>query len=179
MLGDDVELAVGDFDDPGSIQAALDGVDGVFLACSNQPRQVEYEKRVIDAAEEMGVRRIVKLFALGAEIGSPVAFWDWHARIEHHLRASDVPSVILQPTFSMANLLASIEAIQYTGKLFAPAGDAGISMIHPQDVADVASVALIEDGHKGEMYRSPARRRSPSVRWLDTSGERSGARSST
>jgi uncharacterized protein YbjT (DUF2867 family) len=76
MLGDDVELAVGDFDDPGSIQAALDGVDGVFLACSNQPRQVEYEKRVIDAAEEMGVRRIVKLSALGAEIGSPVAFWD-------------------------------------------------------------------------------------------------------
>jgi uncharacterized protein YbjT (DUF2867 family) len=152
MLGDDVELAVGDFDDPGSIQAALDSVDGVFLACSNQPRQVEYEKRVIDAAEEMGVRRIVKLSALGAEIGSPVAFWDWHARIEHHLRASNVHSVILRPTFSMANLLASAQVIRYTSKLFAPAGDARISMIHPQDVADVASVALIEDGHEGETY---------------------------
>ena len=152
MLGDDVELAVGDFGDPESIRAALDGVDGVFLACSNQPRQVEYETRVIDAAGEMGVRRIVKLSALGAQVGSPVAFWDWHARIEYHLRTSGVPSVILRPTFSMANLLASAEAIKYTGKLFAPAGDAGISMVHPQDVAAVASVTLVEDGHEGATY---------------------------
>ena len=152
MLGEEVEIAAGDFGDPGSIRAALDGVDGVFLACSNQARQVEYETRVIDAAEEAGVRRIVKLSALGAEIGAPVAFWDWHARIEDHLRASDVPYVILRPTFSMANLLASAEAVRYTGKLFAPAGDAGISMIHPQDVAAVASVTLVEAGHDGKTY---------------------------
>jgi uncharacterized protein YbjT (DUF2867 family) len=131
MLGEKVELAVGDFGDPGSIQAALDGVDGVFLACSNQPRQVEYEQRVIDVAEEMGVRRIIKLSALGAEIGSPVAFWDWHARIEVHLRACGVPFVILRPTFSMANLLASAGAVQYTRKLFMPVGDAKVSMYPP------------------------------------------------
>jgi len=69
MLGDDVDLAVGDFGDPASIRAALDGVSGVFLACGNQPRQVEYETRVIDLAQEAGVRRIVKLSALGAEVG--------------------------------------------------------------------------------------------------------------
>jgi uncharacterized protein YbjT (DUF2867 family) len=152
LLGDDAELAVGDFGDKGSIHAALDGADGVFLACSNQPRQVEYEKRVIDAAEEMGVRRIVKLSALGAGVGSPVAFWDWHARIEHHLRASGVPFAILRPTFSMANLLGSAEAIKHTGKLFAPAGDAGVSMIHPRDVAAVASVVLTAAGHDGHTY---------------------------
>ena len=32
MLGVDVDLAVGDFGDPASIRAALDGVSGVFLA---------------------------------------------------------------------------------------------------------------------------------------------------
>jgi uncharacterized protein YbjT (DUF2867 family) len=152
MLGDGLELALGDFDDSESLRRAMEGVQGVFLACSNQPRQVEYETRVIDAAEQMGIRRIVKLSALGAETGAPVAFWDWHARIEHHLRTSDVPSVILRPTFGMTNLLASAEAVKYTGKLFAPAGDAGISMIHPQDVAAVASVVLTEDGHDAKTY---------------------------
>jgi uncharacterized protein YbjT (DUF2867 family) len=152
MLGGDVELAVGDFGDPESVRRAVKDVEGVFLACSNQPRQVEYEANVIDAAGEKGVRRIVKLSALGAEVGSQVAFWDWHARIEYHLRASGVPSVTLRPTFSMANLLASAEVIKYTGKLFAPAGDAGISMVHPQDVAAVASVALTGDGHEGITY---------------------------
>ncbi len=152
MLGDDIELVVGDFGDAGSIQRALEGVDGIFLACSNQPHQVQYETRVIDAAKQMGVRRIVKLSARGAEQGSPVAFWDWHARIEDHLHASGVPFVILRPSFSMANLLASAGTVQYTHKLFVPVGDAKVSMIHPHDVAAVASAALIEGGHEGETY---------------------------
>ena len=37
MLGEDVELAVGDFGDPASVRAALDGVDGVFLAVPGGP----------------------------------------------------------------------------------------------------------------------------------------------
>ena len=36
--------------------------------------------------------------------------------------------------------------------LFAPAGDARISMIHPADVAAVAAVALTNDGHDGATY---------------------------
>lgn len=152
MLGNGVELAIGDFGDPESVRRSMEGVEGVFLACSNQPRQVEYETRVIDAAREAGVRRIVKLSALGAEIGAPVAFWDWHARIEEHLQSSGIPSVVLRPGFSMANLLTSAEAVQYTGKLFVPAGEVGISMVHPQDVGAAASVALIGDGHEGETY---------------------------
>ena len=48
--------------------------------CGNLPPQVAYETGVIDAAARAGVRRLVKLSALGAEPGSPVAFWDWHAR---------------------------------------------------------------------------------------------------
>ncbi len=153
MFGDGVEIALGDFGDAGSLRTALDGVDGVFLACSNQPRQVEYETRVIDAAKEAGVRRIVKLSALGAEIGSPVAFWDWHGRIEEHLLASGVPSVILRPAFSMANLLGSAEAVGQTGMLFLPAGGASVAMIDPRDVGAVAAgAALTEDGHDGPAY---------------------------
>ena len=65
ILGPDVELAVGDFADPASIRAALEGIEVVFLACANVPPQVEYEIRVIDAAARAGVRRLVKLSASG------------------------------------------------------------------------------------------------------------------
>src|SRR3712207_3866308 len=124
MLGDGVELASGDFSEAASVRRALEGVEGVFLACANQPRQVEYETGVIDAAREIGMRRIVKLSALGAEVGSPVAFWDWHGRIEEHLRASRVPAVVLLLTFNMTNLLASVEGIRQAGPLLAPAAGA-------------------------------------------------------
>jgi uncharacterized protein YbjT (DUF2867 family) len=97
LLGPDVALAVGDFADRPPTGAALEGVDTVFLACGNLPEQVAHETGVIDAAAAAGVGRLVKLSALGAGIGSPVAFWDWHARIEGQLRASGTPWVILRP----------------------------------------------------------------------------------
>jgi uncharacterized protein YbjT (DUF2867 family) len=152
MLGDGVELASGDFSEAASVRRALEGVEGLFLACANQPRQVEYETGVIDAAREIGIRRIVKLSALGAEVGSPVAFWDWHGRIEEHLRASRVPAVVLRPTFNMTNLLGSVEGIRQAGTLFAPAYGARVAMIDPRDIAAAASVALTEDGLDEESY---------------------------
>ena len=100
VLGPDVELAVGDFAEPASIRAALDGIEVVFLACGNVPPQVEYETRVIDAAARAGVRRLVKLSALGAEPGSRVAFWDWHARIEGTWRPRASPGSTSAPATS-------------------------------------------------------------------------------
>jgi uncharacterized protein YbjT (DUF2867 family) len=151
-LGPDVDLAVGDFAEPASIRAALDGIDVLFLACANLPPQIGYERNVIDAAAQAGVRRLVKLSALGAEIGSRVAYWDWHARIEQHLQASGVPWVILRPRFYMSNLLGSVETIRSAGAIVAPAEGVKIPMIDPLDVAATAAVVLRDDGHEGRTY---------------------------
>jgi uncharacterized protein YbjT (DUF2867 family) len=151
-LGDDVELAVGDFGDAASVRRALAGVDRVFLACANHPRQVEYETGVIDAAAGAGVARIVKLSTLAARVGSPVAFWDWQGRIEAHLRASATPAVLLHANFYMSNVLAAAGAVRSDGVLPAPAGGARVGMVDPRDVAAVAAAALTEDGHEGRTH---------------------------
>jgi uncharacterized protein YbjT (DUF2867 family) len=152
VLGSELEVAVGDFAEPDSILAALQGVEVAFLACGNHPRQVEYETNVIDAAARAGVRRLVKLSALGAEPGSRVPFWDWHGRLERHLRASGLASVVLRPQFYMSNLLGSVATIKAAGAIFAPANGAKIPMVDPRDVAAAAAVALTEDGHEGLTY---------------------------
>jgi hypothetical protein len=159
-LGDDVELAVGDFSDAASVQRALLGVDGVFLSSADSPQKVGYETGVIDAAAAAGVRRIVKASTIRAEIGSPLPPFDWHGRIEQHLWRSGIPAVCLQSSFYMTNLLASAEQIRHDGKLFAPAGSGRISMIDPRDSAAVAAVALTADGHGVRRTCSPAPRRS-------------------
>jgi uncharacterized protein YbjT (DUF2867 family) len=152
VLGPHVDLAVGDFAEPASIRAALDGVDVLFLACGNLPPQVTYERNVIDAAARMGVRRLVKLSALGAEAGSRVDFWDWHARIERHLQASGVPWVILRPRYYMSNLLGFVETVRSAGAVFAPAEGVKVPMVDPLDVAATAAVVLQDDGHEGRTY---------------------------
>jgi uncharacterized protein YbjT (DUF2867 family) len=149
-LGDEVELAVGDFADRESLANALVGVERVFLTSANGPQEVEHETAVIDAARAAGVARLVKLSGLGAAVGSPLPALDWHGQIEEHLRRTRLPAVVLQSNFFMTNLLASAEQIQREGKLVAPAAEARISMIDPRDVAAAAASVLAAGGHEGE-----------------------------
>ncbi len=144
-LGDDVELAVGDFSDTSSLHRALEVADHLFLTSADSPQMVEHETAVIEAAAAAGVSRIVKLSTLGAKVGSPLPPFDWHGRIEQHLWRSEVPAVVLRANFYMSNLLGSAESIRQTGKLFAPADGAKIAMIDPRDVAAVAAVVLTTD----------------------------------
>ena len=127
----------GDFERPETIRAALEGVDDVFLATPNHPRQAEHEANVIDAAAAAGVRRIVKLSASGAATGSPLAFWDAHGRSEEHLRASGLDAAILRPTCFMSHLPPG------------PATGAGVAAIDPADVAAVAVALLTERWEPG------------------------------
>jgi uncharacterized protein YbjT (DUF2867 family) len=152
LFGDAAELAPGDFAEPRSLRAALGGADVLFLSGADDPRRVEWETAAIDAAAEAGVRRIVKLSSIVAEPGAPVAFWDWHGRIEQHLRSSSVPAVILRSSFFMSNLLAVAEPVALDGKLFAPAGEAQIAMIDPRDVGAAAAAVLTSEAHDGRSY---------------------------
>ena len=124
-----------------SIEDALQGVKRLFLACGNVPGQLEFELQAIDAADAAGVQRVVKLSAIGAEIGSPLVFWDWHGRIEAHLAASGLEAVVLRP----ATYTTSIPPMITDGRLFAPAGDARVALVDPRDVGAAAAAALVDD----------------------------------
>jgi len=97
----------------------MEGVDRLFLTCANHPMQMAWETAAIDAAAA-GVDRVVKQSALGAVVGSPVAFFDANARIEEHLRASGLASVMLRPAFKMSNLFAGADGVRQAGALFLP-----------------------------------------------------------
>lgn len=152
VLGEGVELAVGDFCDRGSIERALRGIDRLFLACGNVPEQVGHECAAIDAAKAAGVARVVKLSGPRAAVDSSLLFERWHGEIERHLLGSGLPWVLLRPSAYMTNLLANAETIRQTGRLFAPAGAAEIAYVDPRDVAAVAAATLATDGHEGSAY---------------------------
>jgi uncharacterized protein YbjT (DUF2867 family) len=151
-LGPDVELAIGDFADLGSVRAALEGTDTLFLSCADDPRRVGWETAAIDAAAAAGARRVVKLSTAAAAPGSPVAFWDWHGQVEQHLRSSGADWTILRPAYYMSNLLAATPQVAAEGRLYAPAGTARIAMIDPRDVGASAAAVLSSAGHEGQTY---------------------------
>jgi uncharacterized protein YbjT (DUF2867 family) len=152
MLGEDVELAVGDFADPATLERALRGTQRLFLACANTPAQVEYECAAIDAAAAAGIERVVKLSGPAPAIDSPLVFDHWHGQIEARLRQAGVEWVLLRPSAYMTNLLQHADTIRNMRTLFAPAGVAEISYIDPRDVGEAAAAALTGNGDVGRAY---------------------------
>lgn len=148
MLGGEVDLAVGDFEDRESLRHAVSGVDAVLLSSGTHPNQAEHEIAVIDAAVDAGVERLVKISTIGAEPGSACAFLDRHGRSEEYLQRSDLRWVIVRGSaFYMTNLLFFADQIHDQSKIFAPAAGARIAMIDPLDVASAAIVPLTASDH--------------------------------
>jgi uncharacterized protein YbjT (DUF2867 family) len=152
LLGDNADLAVGDFADPSSIAAAVDGVDRAFLLTPSHPEMVTYERAILDAAVAARVRRVVKMSTVGADPRSDGRFASWQGQCEELLRATAIPSVILRSSYHMTNVFFFAESIRSTGKIVAPVDDAKIAMVDRRDLAAVAALALTEEGHDGRTY---------------------------
>lgn len=151
--GTGLPMAVGDLADPASLDAALDGVDRVFLSSSPSRRVAELHGNLVDAARRAGVRHVVRVSALGASPRSPNELLRGHADAEAHLEASGVGFTHLRPAWFMQNLLGYAPWIAAHGELAVPIGRGTLAMIDTRDVARVAAAALTANGHEGRTYR--------------------------
>jgi len=147
-----VEVAVGDFLNTASLDAALRGVEKVFLIPPTDPRSVEMQVNFIRAAKRAGTRHVVKLSVNGADVNSPVRVARWHGEGEKELEASGIPFTHLRPNAFMQNLLGLAPTIVSQGEFYQPAADGKVSHIDVRDIAAVAAKALTENGHQGKTY---------------------------
>jgi uncharacterized protein YbjT (DUF2867 family) len=142
-----------DFDDPESLRRAVHGVDCVFLATAPGARIAEHDKAMIDAAMAAGVRKIVKLSAIGqstADGGARPA--DWHSPGEHLLATSGLTWSALRPTSFASNALHWAQAIRADEPVPAPTGPGKQGVIDPRDIAAVAVEALLTDTVDGAAH---------------------------
>src|SRR5262249_22832061 len=103
-----LEMMVSDFADRDGVQQALAGIEVAFLALGSSLQQVELEQRFIDVAAEMGLPHLVKLSAADARSDGVASVLRWHAAIESHLAACDIPHTLLSPsTFTDVLILAA------------------------------------------------------------------------
>jgi len=147
-----VELVEGDFDNPASLEAALQGIEKAFMLPPFVNNMVELQHNFIEAAKRAGTKHIVKLSAFGADPNSPIMLGRWHGQSEKELEASGLDYTHLQPNGFLQNLLAFGPAIATQGSFFQPAADAKISNVDARDIAAVAAAVLKEDGHAGKTY---------------------------
>jgi len=145
-------VVVGNFDDPRSLEAALEGVTRAYLVTPSSPEAEAQQVRFAELASAAGVARLVKLSQLAAEESSPVRFLRYHAAVERRIRELGIGFTFLRPNLYFQGLLAFQSMIAAAGHFVAPIGDARISAVDVRDIAAVAAIALTEEGHAGKTY---------------------------
>jgi uncharacterized protein YbjT (DUF2867 family) len=147
------EAVTGDLAEEGTLVAAMDGIEKVFLLSSPHPDAVSWHRNAIDAARRTEVQLLVRSSILGAERNPPAEFISGHTACDRYLGDSGLPHVIVRPNLFVQNIPeATIPSIDAAGNFYVDAGEACISMVDTRDVAAVAAVALTEPGHAGARY---------------------------
>ncbi|GLX02263.1 hypothetical protein Misp02_63490 [Microtetraspora sp. NBRC 16547] len=136
--GADVRTVTRELTNPVALEAALDGVDAVFLlwpfASAEGAREV---------LELIGARRVVYLSSAAAR--------PHEVEIERLIAGTAREWTVLRPHAFAANTLRWAEQVR-AGVVRQPYGDAAFSPIHERDVAAVAVRALLDEGRHGAVY---------------------------
>jgi uncharacterized protein YbjT (DUF2867 family) len=147
------EAVTGDLAEEGTLVAAMDGIEKVFLLSSPHSDAVSWHRHAVDAARRTEVQLMVRSSILGADRDTPAEFISAHTACDRYLEDSGLPCVIVRPNLFLQNIPeATIPSIDAAGNFYVDAGEARISMVDTRDVAAVAAVALTEPGHAGARY---------------------------
>ncbi|WP_422755602.1 NAD(P)H-binding protein [Micromonospora sp. WMMD708] len=147
-----VQLCTGDLADPDSLDAALDGVDGVFWMWPFFSLSTATAPAVLEKMEQR-VRRVALVSSVGVHIGLEPVDNNCHAYLEHLLERSTLAWTFLRTTGFMANALGFAAQVRDGGAVVRfPYGDAARTSVHEADLAAVGVRALLEDGHEYRSY---------------------------
>jgi uncharacterized protein YbjT (DUF2867 family) len=153
LRGAGVEAVLGDLEDPDSLPAAFEGVDEMWQLAPPGPRAPEQSMNALWAARRAGVKRIVRMSAIGAAHDAPTRNGRLHALSDAELQASGLRWTILRPHFFMQNLLGFAASIA-AGALYLNLGQGRLGFVDTRDISAVAARLFLEPGerHDGKIY---------------------------
>jgi uncharacterized protein YbjT (DUF2867 family) len=102
-----IELALGDFEDPSSLEDAARRADTLFAMGTpfqgGPDAEVRQGMNLVDAARRAGVRHFIYSSVAGADRLTGIPHFDSKHEVERYVRRSNLPYTIVGPTFFMEN----------------------------------------------------------------------------
>ncbi|MFI2433362.1 SDR family oxidoreductase [Streptomyces sp. NPDC018693] len=142
-----------DLTDAESLRSVCDGADALFLQNGGTSAHLINARDLLDVAKAGGVGRVVLLSSQGVVTRPESPSHGGIARaIEDAVRDCGLDWTILRPGGFHSNAYAWAESVRSGRTVAAPFGDVGLPSVDPADIAEVAAVALCEDGHAGRVH---------------------------
>lgn len=145
-----VERAIGDLGRPETLPEATSGIEKMFLMAVDHG--TEHTANAVDAAGNAGVRHVVQFSSQGAGVDPMPSIGGYFRQREQLLQDSGIPWTILRCGFLMSNALTWAESIRSGGFVRHANGGGKFAPIDPHDIAEIAAIALTNDGHVGNVY---------------------------
>jgi uncharacterized protein YbjT (DUF2867 family) len=149
------EIANIDYTRPETIADALNNVDRLFLRIPPSVEMVDISSSIIEEAKKNGVKFIVKLSTMGADLDPGYTSGRLHRQVEKIIEESGIPFAFLRPNSFMQNFLTrSSQTIKNQNVFYLPAGDGKVSFVDARDVAAVVVEVLTNNGsrHINKIY---------------------------
>jgi NAD(P)H dehydrogenase (quinone) len=146
-----VRVAVADYHDPATLDAAFAGADKLLLVSSGSfDDRAGQHRNAIDAAVRAGVQHVVYTSGPKATTSRLLLMAD-HAATEEALAASGLTYTVLRDGWYVENYTGQVDTYLQHGMVGA-AGDGKVSIAPRSDYAEAAAVVLTTDGHAGKVY---------------------------
>jgi uncharacterized protein YbjT (DUF2867 family) len=157
------EIAAGDAGDAAFLTEAFRGADVVHTLLPYNPASPDFRaeqarlgEAVVTAVQKSGVRRVVALSSLGADLPEGTGFIaaSLHAQEQRLARLTGVDLLLLRPTLFLESILAGLPFVEAMGvNADAVDPDVPVPMIATKDVAAAAVDALVSDEWHGVEIR--------------------------
>lgn len=145
---DPVRHMIAPYESVDALEAALRGVDTLIFVSSDGPTAevLVHHYNVVHAATSCGVRHIVALSGLDADVGSPFCYGVSYGLTERWLQASGCLVSVVRTSILTEFFLEFLLPARGTGEIRLPASYARLSLVSRFDVAEaLARIALHGD----------------------------------
>jgi uncharacterized protein YbjT (DUF2867 family) len=144
------EVLVGDMNDAAFLTRAFRGADAVYTLLPTDPRAPDYRteqdrqgEAIVKAIRGSGVRYVVALSSVGADLNEGGVIAGLHAQEERLKQLQGVNVLLLRPVSFFENFYGSLPLIKQEGiNGDSVAAKLAIPMVATRDIADAAAKAL-------------------------------------
>jgi len=152
-LGGDFEVVAVDSSKSDTVEAALKGIEKVFLVVPSFV-PLSFGLGIVSAIKKVGtVKHVVLLSAAGAEDGSQCTVTKEHRQTEEAIRKTGIALTSIRPTCFMDNFFVEAKNIKDKSIYQAGIGEARVNWVSTKDIGEISAISLVEgEKHHGKNY---------------------------
>lgn len=144
----------GDFDNKAALEAAMEGIDKVFLVPTVDHHRFEQHKNVVDAAKSAGVSHLVYAGVTMKDLSTSklIPLMESHYQTDDYIRQSGIPYTLLHNNLYMDVIPMFVGEQVIEKGIYLPTGDGKVAFALRREMGEAAANVITGSLHENKEY---------------------------